>query len=59
VPDASENLKARRTMGIAKSVGKLTLKAVKEFSDAFPPLQSVANALDFVVTNVEVRKCSL
>jgi hypothetical protein len=43
-------------MGIAKSVGKLTLKGVKEFSDAFPPLQSVANALDFIVTNVEVRK---
>jgi hypothetical protein len=46
-------------MGIAKSLGKLTLKAVKEFSDAFPPLQSVANALDFIWTNVEVCNCIL
>jgi hypothetical protein len=56
VPDASENLKAREAMGVAKTVGKLMLKATKEFSDAFPPLQSVANALDFIWTNVEVRK---
>jgi hypothetical protein len=54
--DAGGNPKARRALGISKSVGKLTLKAVKEFSDAFPPLQSVASALDFIWTNVEVRK---
>jgi hypothetical protein len=44
---------------IAKSAGKLTLKALKELSDALPPLKSVASALDFIVTHVEVRRCAL
>jgi hypothetical protein len=49
--------KARRALRISKSTVKLMLKAIKESSDAFPPLKSVASALDFIWTNVEVRKC--
>jgi hypothetical protein len=57
--DSKENLTDKaasnqRAIDIAKSAGKMALKVVKEFSDAFPPLQSVAKALDFVVENVEV-----
>jgi hypothetical protein len=57
--DAGGYPNARRAVGISKSVGKLTLKGVKEFSDAFPPLKSVASALDFILTNVEVRRGAL
>jgi hypothetical protein len=56
--DAGGNPKAPRPLGISTSV-KLMLKVIKESSDAFPPLKSVASGLDFICTNVEVRKCAL
>jgi hypothetical protein len=56
-PESSKATSSQRALDIAKSAGKLALKAVKELSDAFPPLQCVANALDFVIENVEACNC--
>jgi hypothetical protein len=40
---------------LAKSAAKLALKTVKEVSDVFPPLKSVAAGLSLIVENAEVR----
>ena len=40
---------------IASSAAKLTLRTVKETSDAFPPLKSVAGGLCAILDNCEVR----
>jgi hypothetical protein len=42
---------------LAKSAAKLTLKTVKEVSDAFPPLKFVAAGLSLIVENAEVCNC--
>jgi hypothetical protein len=39
---------------LAKSAAKLSLKIVKEVSDAFPPLKFVAAGLDLIVENADV-----
>ena len=39
---------------LASSAAKMTLRAVKETSDAFPPLKSAAPTLCFILDNYEV-----
>jgi hypothetical protein len=44
----------RSAIELAKSAAKLSLKIVKEVSDAFPPLKFVAAGLNLIVENADV-----
>lgn len=47
---------SRSVIDMAKSTGKLVLKAVVEVSDVFPPLKSVAAGLQLIVERIEASR---
>jgi hypothetical protein len=54
--EASSKVESSQSaIDFAKSAAKLTLKTIKEVSDVFPPLKSVAAGLSLIVENAEVR----
>jgi hypothetical protein len=57
---AEEGKPAKSGRGVwdtTRSVAKLLLKAVGEFSEALPPLKAVVAGLQLIVDHVEVRFC--
>ena len=57
-PRSSAKWNKKETVDLAKATAVTLLDAVVEFSDAFPPLKTVATALQFIVTRVEVSLCT-
>jgi len=55
---AADKNKPNSKPSLASSAAKLFLQGVKESSDAFPPLKSVAGGLYFIMDNCEVGPAS-
>lgn len=53
-PRSSPKTSKTEAIELAKATAHTLLKAVVEFSDAFPPLKTVATAIQFIVECAEV-----